>query len=461
MNGQTAASIQLKCSKMKIIIAGAGDVGFHLAQLLSYENQDIVLIDNNPDVLEYAKTRLDIMPLRGDATSMEVLTNAGAAKADLVLAVTTLEKTNLLTAILAKKMGARQTIARVSNQEYLYPNQREIFRELGVDNLISPRQLAAEEICRLVKQCTFTDIFEFEEGKISLVGITLDEYSPLVDVKLTDLHRYGGEVDLRPIAILRGHRTIIPRGDTVLRRSDHIYFITRKDRMEKIQEIVGKKQVTIKRIMILGGTEQGLMTAQRLERDYSVTLIEKDKQRCKELSELLNNTLIIQADFSNIDILEAEGLNNMNAFIALTENSETNIIACLTAKNHGVYKTIAQVESKEYTFISQNIGVDTLINKKLIAANNIFRYVRQGRVEAITGLHGVEAEVIEYVVHKDNHLTKKPIRDIKFPATALIGGVIRGEESLIPDGNFQLQLDDKVIIFALPEAINKLDQLFR
>lgn len=446
---------------MKIIIAGAGDVGFHLAELLCFENQDIVLIDIHQDVLDYASSRLDVMTLRGDAASVDLLESAGIQRADLVLAVTTSEKTNLVTAIVAKKMGAKQTIARVSSHEYLEPSQRAMFKDLGIDNLISPRQLAAEEIYRLVKQCSFTDIFEFEEGKINLVGITIDDSSPLAELRLRDMHTIASEVDLRPIAVLRGHRTIIPRGDTVLRRNDHIYFITKKDKMEQLQKIVGKKEVVVKKIMILGGTDQGLATALRLENDYSVTLIERDKTRCKQMSEYLHNTLIIKGEYSNFDLMEEEGLNQMDAFIALTDNAETNIIACLTAKNHGVYKTIAQVENKEYTYISQNIGVDTLINKKLIAANNIFRYVRKGRVEAITSLHGVDAEVIEYVVHKHNQLTRKPLKDLHFPQTALVGGVIRGNESLIPDGSFQLQIDDKVIVFALPEAISKLEELFR
>lgn len=448
---------------MKIIIAGAGDVGFHLAELLSYENQDIVLIDTNQEVLDYAATHLDVLTLRGDSTSIDILEQAEAGRAHLVLAVTTSEKTNLVTAILAKKMGARQTIARVDNQEYLDPNQRETFRELGIDSLISPQELAAEEILRLVRQCSFTDIFDFEQGKLSVVGITIDDYSPLVNkmVREINLNTSPEDVHLRPIAIMRAHRTLIPEGDTILRRNDHIYFITKKDRIDRLPETIGKKKIKVKNVMILGGHPMDLATAKRLEQEYNVTLIEKEKDRCKELSEHLNHTLIINGDAGNFDLLEEEGLNNMDAFIALTPNSETNIIACLTAKNHGVYKTIALVENKEYTHISQNIGVDTLINKKLIAANNIFRFVRKGRIEAITSLHGVEAEIIEFVVHKDNRLTKKPLKSLYFPKTALVGGVIRGEESLIPDGNFQLQVDDRVIVFALPEAIGKVEKMFR
>ncbi len=436
-------------------------MGFHLAELLVSENQDIVLIDLDQGVLDYAGTRLDVLTIRGDSTAISTLERAGVSDAKLVLAVTTSEQTNMMTAILAKKMGARQTIARVNNPEYLLENQRKLICQLGIDNLISPRQLAAEEIYRLVKQCSFTDIFEFEEGKLSLVGITLDEYSPLKNIQLRNIDQLETNIDLRPIAILRGHRTIIPRGNTTLMRNDHIYFITKKERIAALQEIVGKKDITVKRVMILGGTAQARLTARRLEQDYQVILIEKDRELCKSLSEELKDTLIINGDFSDFDLMEEEGLSNMDVFIALTENSETNIIACLTAKDRGVYKTIAQVENKEYIHISQNIGVDTLINKKLIAANNIFRFVRKGKVEAITGLHGVEAEVIEFVVHKNNQLTRKPLKELHFPKTALVGGVIRGDKSLIPDGSFQLQRDDKVIVFALPEAIGKLEQLFR
>lgn len=446
---------------MKIVIAGAGDVGFHLAELLAFENQDIVLIDTNQEVLDYAATHLDVMTLRGDSSSINTLEQAGAGKAYLFLAVTTSEKTNLVTAILAKKLGARQTVARVNNQEYLDQRQRSIFRELGVDSIISPQELAAEEIYRLVSQCSFTDIFEFENGKINLVGITLDDYSPIVNKKVSDIDWQYRDLEPRAIAILRGHRTIIPRGETILRRGDHIYFTTRKDNIDQLVNIVGKKKIRVRNVMIIGGTPLGYTSALRLEKDYNVTLIEPSKDRCKVLSEQLHNTLIINGEPDNFELMEEEGLSNMDAFVALTPNAETNIIASLTAKNHGVYKTIAQVENKEYIHISQNIGVDTLINKKLIAANNIFRFVRKGQIEAITSLHGVDAEVIEYVVHKNNQLTKKPLSDLHFPKTALIGGVIRGEESMIPTGDFQLQVDDKVIVFALPEAIGRLEQLFR
>jgi trk system potassium uptake protein TrkA len=263
------------------------------------------------------------------------------------------------------------------------------------------------------------------------------------------------------MAVLRGNKTIIPRGDTILRRNDHVYFITKKGENSSLQKLLGMKSKKVKNIMIIGGTGLAYETAQMLENNFNVTLVEREKDRCKLLAESLTNTLIINAEPSDIDLLVEEGLDRMDAFVALTPNSETNIIASLMAKNHGVYKTIAQVENKEYVHISQNIGVDTLINKKLIAANFIFRFVRKGQIEAITSLNGVDAEVIEFVVTKGNRLTRKPLKDLHFPDKALVGGVIRGNESLIPDGSFKLQLDDRVIVFAMPEAISRVEQLFR
>ncbi|MCB0650844.1 MAG: Trk system potassium transporter TrkA [Saprospiraceae bacterium] len=445
---------------MKIVIAGAGDVGFHLAELLSIENIDIILIDLEQDVLDYAATHLDVLTLRGDCASIDLLEQAQVEDARLFLAVTTSEKTNLVASILAKKLGAKQVIARVDNSEYLCGEQKEIFKELGIDILMSPIQLAANEIERLIQRCNFTDLFEFEKGKINLAGLTLRKDSPLVDTKVKDLNKVQKGEHLRPIAILRGHETIIPKGDTILKSNDHIYFLTKRENIEELESILGERRKDIKRIMIIGGDKLSVATAQILEKNYQVTLIVKDKKTAIELSEILHSTLIIRGDYSNVELLKEEGLGNMDAFLALTENSETNIIASLTAKNYGVFKTIAQVENKEYIHLSQNIGVDTLINKKLIAANNIFRFVRKGKIEAVTSLHGVDAEVIEFVIHKENRTTRHPIKELHFPPTAIIGGVIRGEDSLLPDGNFQLQVGDKVVVFSLPESIAKLEKIF-
>lgn len=447
---------------MKIVIAGAGDMGFHLARLLVSENQEIILIDTNEDVLDYARSHLDVFTIKGDASSIEVLDNAMVSACKMFLAVTASEKTNLVACILAKKMGAKQTIARVSNSEYLSALQRDNFKDLGINHLISPDELAAREIERLVKYSEVTDNFEFEQGKIILNGITLDDASSLVGKTIEQVASQDCGFQFKPVAILRNNEeTIVPRPTTVLHRNDHIYFMSSKDQMNPLLTFLGKELKKVKNIMILGGSSLGTKSALLLERKYNVTIVEKDKERCKYLAEKLENTLIIKGDPSNIELLKEEGLDRMDTVIALTLNTETNIIACLSAEKLGVYKTIAAVDNTDYTHISQQIGVDTLINKKLIAANNIFRFVRKGRVEAITSLHGVEAEIIEYSIHKDNQMTKNAIKDLPLPQNAMIAAVIRGEESIIPTGDFILNLNDKVIVVAGDSCVSKVDNLFR
>jgi len=446
---------------MKIVIAGAGDIGFHIAKLLAHEKQDIILIDTDEEVLGYARTHLDVLTLKGDASTVKVLEEAGVDKARLVIAVTTSEKTNIITAILAKKMGAKQTIARVQSAEYLEKEQKSVFCSLGVDSLISPQQLAAYEVLRLLKQISLTDIFEFEDGQISLIGVLLDDSSPIVNMTISEVDQIYNEISFKPIALLRGHQTIIPKQDSVLRRSDHIYFLAKNKDIQTLVKIVGKEDVAVKNVMIIGGTEMGLKTAQILEDSYNVLIIEKDKKRCKMLVQHLHSALVVCADPSNLAELEEEGLRRMHAVVALSDNSESNIIASLMAEEVGVYKTIALVSNTHYIKLSQNIGVDTLINEKLIAANNIFRYVRKGNVEAITSIHGSDAEIIEFNVTKGHRVTKRIIRDLHLPTSALIGSVLRDREAIIPNGDFQLQADDKVIIFALPESIAVVEKIFR
>ena len=447
---------------MKIIIAGAGDIGFHLAEHLVSENQDITLIDTDAEVLRIVAERIDVLTINGNAASTEVLMEAGAPAAGLVLAMTTSETTNVLTAVLAKKLGANQTIARVNNPEYLAPAQRSFFNELGIGTLINPSSLAAKEIERLVREPMFTDVFEFEEGRFTLVGVTIESDSPLADVRISQWPNLGPQArELRPMAILRGRKTLIPKGSTVLHPGDHVYFIARRQRLADLGQLVGNQTEEVTRVMIAGGTNLAYETAKLLERDYKVTLIDESKESCKRLVDKLDKTIVIHGDPTSPYLLKEVGLDRADAFLGLGPNAESNIISSLSAKRKGVYRTIALVDNREYEHISQNIGVDTLINMKLIAANNVLRYVRKGNIAAITGLHGVDAEVIEYIISRETQVTKHPIADLYIPDSALIGGVIRGDETYIPDGAFQLANGDKVIVFALPEAISKLDKLFR
>ena len=446
---------------MKIVIAGAGDIGFHLAKLLSSENQDITLIDINQEVLDFATGSLNVETLRGDSASVEVLEHVEVKNTDMFLAVTTSEKNNLVSCILAKKMGAKTTIARVEDQSYLSASQRIIFKELGIDRLISPNRLASLEIERLLDQAQVTDIFEFEEGAISLAGVTLDDDSYYVNRSLGELQADQQEIIFNYICILRGNKTIIPRSNTLLKKNDHIYFLTKSDQLNQLIQVLGKDLKKIRNVMVIGGTKLSFRTAKNLEKKYNITLVTPGKKKCIELAESLENTLIVQADPSNIPVLKEEGLAEFDAFIALTPNSETNIITSLMAEELGVYKTIALVDNLDYTHISQNIGVDTIINKKIIAANNIFRFVRKGKIEAITSIHGIDAEIIEYRIHRNSSLTKKNLKNIHFPKNSLIGAVIRDKAPIIPNGEFVLKKEDKVIVFAMPDAIIKVEALFR
>ncbi|WP_184496720.1 Trk system potassium transporter TrkA [Algoriphagus iocasae] len=445
---------------MNIVIAGAGDMGYHLAEQLSYDNKDITLIDTDREVLEYVASKLDVLTVQGDSTSFEVLQQANVEHANMVLAVTTSEKTNIVTAVLAKQLGAKRVMARVRNHSYLDPENVNYFKNLGIDNLISPTMLCSREIFNMIENSSFTEVFDFGGGKLNIVGITLDQYNPLVNQRIMDTKTNPIFEDIRIIAILRDQKTIIPRGSTIIRNNDHVFFISNKKNTESIMEVLGQKKVIIKNVMIIGGDDMALTTALRLEDHFRVTLVNKDKERCKWLAENLKNTLVINGDYKNIELLVEEGLEQMDAFLALTDSSETNIITSLTAKNHGVYKTIAHVDTREYIHISHSIGVDSLINKKLVAANEISRYLKKGTVEAVSGIYGVDAEFIQYSVCKMNRLIKKPLRELHFPDSAIVAGVIRGEQVFIPDGDFMLQMDDKAIVLALPEAKVSLEKLF-
>lgn len=445
---------------MNIVIAGAGDMGYHLAEQLSFENKDITLIDQDKDVLDNASAHLDVLSVLGDATSLEILKNANVRNSSMFMAVTTSEKTNIIAATLAKQLGAKRVIARVRNHEYLQVEHEQYFKNLGIDNLISPTVLCSGEISRMMKNSTFTDVFEFEGGKLNVVGITLDQSCSLVGKRIADMKNNQLFEDIKIIAIVRDQLTIIPRGNTYIRNNDHVFFISNKKAVSSIIELVGQQKVTINNVMIIGGEDMAYTTALKLEKEYRVTLVHKEKERCKWLAERLDDTLVIHGDYKNIELLIEEGLEEMDAFISLTESSETNIITSLSAKNHGVYKTIAHVDTREYIHISHSIGVDSLINKKIVAANEITRYLRKGKVEALTGIYGIDAEIIQYEITKGNRVTKHALKDLHFPEAAIVAGVIRGESVFIPDGEFQLKLHDKVIILTLPEAKYSLEKLF-
>ena len=448
---------------MKIIIAGAGEVGFHLAKLLSYESQDITLIDSDKESLAYAESHLDIRVLRGDATSISLLSEAQEGRSDLVIGVTSSETTNITLCILAKQLGCKKTIARISNTEFLDYKEEINFRELGIDELISPEELAATEIKMLLSQSAFNDTYEFDQGQLIMVGLSLPSGAPFIGKTVKEAARIFPELHFMPIALQRRgtQYTLIPRGDTQFMAEDQVYFITDRKGMDELYKLTGKKKEEIRNVMILGGSKVGTKAARDLcEKRFNVKIIEKDKNKAFEIAEMLPNALVINGDCRNVELLEEESLGSMDAFIAVTGNSETNIMSCLVAESKHIKKTIALVENMDYFQISQSIGVDTLINKKLLAANNIFRYVRKGEIVALTRLNNLNAEILEFVVKPTSEVNGELIRDLDFPREAIIGGVIREEEGLIALGDFRIREGDRVVVCCLPSAIPRIEKLF-
>jgi trk system potassium uptake protein TrkA len=446
---------------MRIIIAGAGDLGFHLAKLLTIEEQDIILIDQDPEVLEYASNHLDVRTVLGSSTSIKTLEEANIGKADLLISVTSIQETNISTAIIGKRLGAKKTIARVSNIEFLQQREKLNLKDVGIDEIISPESLAAKEIKRLLKETALTDTFEFEKGVLSLVGITIDDDSALKDKTLTETAYLAPNHDFTTVALLRDNNTIIPHGDNKFVKNDHAYFIAEPSGIDQILELSGKKRIGIKNLMILGGSKIGINTAKQLSKKYNIKLIEQNKDKCFRLADELSDTMLINGDGRDLDLLKEEGIDQMDAFIAVTGNSETNIISSLVAKDAGVLKTIALVENTDYIHLSQSIGVDTLINKKLIAANFIFRYIRKGEVVNLTSIHGVDAEVLEFVVKAGAKILTQELRNLDFPQTAIIGGVIRNSRGHTVRGNFMFKPGDRVVVLSKPECIHSVESYFK
>ncbi|WP_372793904.1 Trk system potassium transporter TrkA [Lutibacter sp.] len=447
---------------MKIIIVGAGDVGFHLAKLLSFESQDIYLIDMNAEKLEYVSNHIDVITLKGDATSVKLLKSINIDKADIFLAVTESQNTNFTLAVIAKKLGAKKTIARISNHEFSQTTDID-FAEIGIDVMISPGELAADEIRMLINQSAFNDTIEFENGTLNILGSTLEYNSPLINLTVQEAREKFNNIDFITIAIKpeNSGETIIPRGNTVYGANDQIYFSTPKDHIKKLYKLMGKTPFGVKDIMILGASKIGVKAARNLcDSKFNIKLIEINKERAKDVAEKLPGALIIKGDGRNVELLEEENISQMDAFIAVTGNSETNIMSCLVAKSKGVKKTIALVENMDYINISQTIGIDTLINKKLLAASVIFKHVRKGEVLKLANLHNVDAEVLEFRVKENSPVTKKIIRDIKLTKKAVFAGVIRDGIAMMTFGNFQILAGDKAVVFCLPEAIHTVEKLF-
>ena len=446
---------------MRIVIAGMGDVGYHLAKQLSNEEHDIVAIDMDQQRLSYSDSMADILTISGSSTNISTLREARVDKADLFVAVTSSEEVNVTSSILARKLGAKKSIARIGNSEYLDENIDINFAEIGVDFMIYPEELAAREVVNLILRSAATDIMDFEGGKLSVIGLRLDKDAPVIRKTIVDIAKEFESFDFRIVALHRNFRTIIPKGNDKFLPNDQVFVIAKPEGNNVVMQLAGKEDIKFDNIMILGGSKIGRRVAELLEGKMKVKLIESDEEKSLQLADSLTSTLIIKGDGRDIDLLAQEGIIDVDAFVAVTEDAETNIITCLLAKHLGVKKAIALVDKVDYIPLTQTIGLDSLINKKLIAANNISRFIRKSEVLALSTLEGIDADIMEYVAQPKSLITKKPIKDLNFPKEAIIGGIIRDDETIIAVGDTKIQSGDKVVVFSLPGGVKQTEKFFK
>ncbi|RGR93020.1 Trk system potassium transporter TrkA [Phocaeicola coprocola] len=445
---------------MKIIIAGAGAVGTHLAKLLSGEKQDIILMDDDEERLGRLGSNFDLLAVNISPTSISGLKEAGVAGADLFIAVTPDESRNMTACMLATSLGAKKTVARINNYEYLLPKHKEFFAKLGVDSLIYPEMLAAKEIVDAVKMSWIRQWWEFAGGALVLLGTKMKETAEILNVPL---HELGGRnIPFHIVAIKRGSETIIPRGDDTIILNDIVYFTTTKKYIPYIRKIAGKEnEADIRNVMIMGGSRIAVRTVQYIPEYMRTKIIESDFNRCNRLTELVDDkVMIINGDGRDMELLLEEGIKNTEAFVALTGNSETNILACLAAKRLGISKTVAEVENIDYISMAESLDIGTVINKKFIAASHIYQMMLDADVSNVKCLTFANADVAEFTVKAGSRITRSQVKDVGLPKGATIGGLIRNGEGILVTGNTTIMENDHVVVFCLGMMIKKLEKFF-
>lgn len=444
---------------MRIIIAGAGAVGTHLAKMLADERHDIVLMDEGEERLANLESNFDLMTIAARPTSINSLKDAGAADADLFVAVTPEESANITSCILAHSLGAKKTVARIDNYEYLQPKNKEFFKQLGVDSLIYPEMLAAKEIADGLHLSWIRQWWEFSGGALVMLGVKLRENATILNTPISQLKK---EHPYHIVTIKRMGETIIPGGSDELRAGDIVYFMTFKRALPYIRSIAGKDaHASIRNIMIMGGSRIAMRATQLVSDDMSVKIIESDLNRCHRLADMVDdNVMIINGDGRDYELLEEEGIGDVDAFVALTDNSETNILACLSAKRMGVLKTIAEVENIDYIGMADSLDIGAVINKKKIAASYIYQLMLDADVENVKCLTFANADVAEFVVKEGARVTRSLVKDVPLPKGATIGGLVRKEEGALVTGDTQIMPGDHVVVFCLSSMIKRIEKFF-
>ncbi len=452
---------------MRIVIQGAGEIGSHLAKMLRQEANDITIIDDNPQRLSHIASISDVVTIEGHPSSLKTMREADVSNADLFISVVPFvpQDVNLVSALLAKNLGAKKVTARIDDEDFLSPENKLLFKQMGIELMFCPEKLAADEIFELLKHSSTTESMDFARGKLQVEVFKLEEDSPLLDMKIAEFAAITtkDELQFRVIAISRGGRTIMPKFDTKLMYHDLIYIIATREGINFLMKFLGKSTVETDNVMILGGSKIAELTAEQLSRKIShVKILEKDKDRAMYLSEKLpDNVIVVVGDGRASELLIDEGIKEYDAFLALTGKDEANVLACVSAKKFGVEKTIAEVENIEYIHLAEEMGVDSVINKKLITAGRLFKFTLSGKARLVKYMSGTDAEVLEYTVPPGCAITKGALKDLAFPKDSVIGGVIRGSESKIAVGTTRIEAYDRVVVFALPQAVKEVDKFFK
>jgi len=447
---------------MNIIIVGAGEVGFHLAKNLSAEGHDIVIIDNNQEKIQKINESLDVMSILGEGTSLSVLKRAGIENSDMLIAVTSADESNLITCMIANKYGVQTKIARVRNADYSDADFVMTPQELGADMMINPELEAADEIVQLIHYPQAFDLIEFCEGKIVLMGLIINDDSPVIGKTLEEIVSDYGELTFRAVAISRQGQTIVPHGKEIVKAGDKFYVVVKKESIYEIFRLASQSPKEIRNIMLLGGGKIGRLVADKLSenKQYNVKLIETNRDKSRLIAEQLENTLVVHGDGTDIDLLAQEGIIEMDVFIALTDDDESNIVSSLLARHLQVGRTITLVSRSEYLPIIKTIGLDIAINKRLLTSNRILRFIRRGSILSLNTLRGVDAETVEFQTPPDCKVAFKMLRDIKFPRGVIVGAIVHDKEAIVPVGDTTIHPDDRVVVFTLPDSLRQVEKMF-
>lgn len=446
---------------MNILILGAGEIGFHLAKRLSQEKYNITIIERDHLKATRASEQLDAIVVEGNAASFKRLKQANIENTDILAAMTSIDEVNLMACRLAKKTGVSTTIARVRKPEYTNPDFILSPQEMGTDLIIHPEKETADAIVRLIRRSSATDVMEFADGKVQLLGIRLEKDSPVLRIPLAELGNKMGHPPVRIVAINRKERTVIPRGNDVLAPGDQIFVICDPEYIPQYLKWIGKSDTRIENIMILGGGLIGQFISRSIGKEIKIKIIESNVDKSQELADKLPHTLVIHGDGTDLDLLAVEGITDMDAFIAVTGDDENNIIATLVAKHLKVPRTIALVNKVEYLPITPTIGLDAVVSKQVMTVNAVLRFIRYQQVASVATLPGVDAEIIECAATSGSKITKKPLSEINFPSHAIVGAVLQNGRLIIPMGSTQINGGDKVVIFTLPQALQDVMKLFR